>query len=177
MGFHGRSGDYIDSIGVYVKHTDLALPNSKPHTMAVVQSLDDPSVEDSIGKEVTGMVKEVLPREPGPWGGRGGNPWDDGVFAAIKQIYVHIEKTIKLDCPSEFLILICITGFYRQIQESGGHDIIQSLSFFTNRGKYGPFGDEIGTFFTSTVSKGKVVGFHGRSGVYLGAIGVHMQFF
>ncbi|KAF8391074.1 hypothetical protein HHK36_023374 [Tetracentron sinense] len=175
--------------------------------MAVVQSLDDPSVEDSIGKEVTGMVKEVLPREPGPWGGRGGSPWDDGVFSAIKQIYVHIEKTvirsiqfeynkangksvwsqrhgglgnditnlIKLDCPSEFLIRI--TGFYRQIQESGGHDIIQSLSFFTNRGKYGPFGDEIGTFFTSTVSKGKVVGFHGRSGVYLGAIGVHMQFF
>ncbi|KAF8409814.1 hypothetical protein HHK36_005893 [Tetracentron sinense] len=150
-GFHGRSGVFLDSIGVYVKHTSLALLNHKTHTMAVVQSLDDLSADDSIGKE-------------GPGVGVVGNHEMMGVFAAIKQIYVHrgniaiysiqleydktngesvwsprhgglggdITNRIKLDCPSEFLI--CITGFYRQILESGGHDIIQSLSLFTNKG-------------------------------------------
>lgn len=53
--------------------------------------------------------------------------------------------------------------------------IIKSLTFYTSRGKYGPFGDEVGKFFTSTTTEGKVVGFHGRSSMYLDAIGVHMQ--
>lgn len=34
------------------------------------------------------MVKEPAPCGPGPWGGDGGRPWDDGVFSGIKQIYL-----------------------------------------------------------------------------------------
>jgi hypothetical protein len=35
-----------------------------------------------------GVIKEPAPCGPGPWGGDGGRPWDDGVFSGIKQIYV-----------------------------------------------------------------------------------------
>jgi hypothetical protein len=35
-----------------------------------------------------GMIKEPAPCGPGPWGGDGGRSWDDGVFSAIKQIYL-----------------------------------------------------------------------------------------
>lgn len=34
------------------------------------------------------MVKEPCPIGPGPWGGDGGRPWDDGVYSGIKQIFV-----------------------------------------------------------------------------------------
>jgi hypothetical protein len=52
---------------------------------------------------------------------------------------------------------------------------LRSITLVSSRGKYGPFGDEIGTYFTSATTEGKVVGFHGRSSLYLDAIGVHMQ--
>ncbi|KAG5520537.1 hypothetical protein RHGRI_033199 [Rhododendron griersonianum] len=44
--------------------------------------------------------------------------------------------------------------------------------------KYAPFGgNKIGTYFSSTLSSGKAVGFFfGRSGSYLPAIGVHMDY-
>lgn len=35
-----------------------------------------------------GLIKEPAPSGPGPWGGDGGRPWDDGVFSGIKQIFV-----------------------------------------------------------------------------------------
>ena len=34
------------------------------------------------------MIKEPAPCGPGPWGGDGGRPWDDGVYSGIKQIYL-----------------------------------------------------------------------------------------
>ncbi|KAF8364926.1 hypothetical protein HHK36_033090 [Tetracentron sinense] len=202
VGFHGRSANFLDAIGVYVKPTSLALASSKHSPIVEAPSIE----EDSNNIEITSVVKEVLPRGPGPWGGRGGKPWDDGVFSAIKQIYVckgedviysiqfeyhgrnqesvwsqkhgrsggDTTNRIKLDFPTEFLI--CITGFHGPIDRNESFDSIRSLSFYTNKRKYGPFGDEIGIFFTSTLSKGKVVGFHGRSGVYLDAVGVHMEY-
>ena len=79
---------------------------------------------------------------------------------------------IKLEYPHE--VLTCISGYYGPIGNEHSK-VINSLTFYTSRGKYGPFGEEIGTFFTSTTTEGKVVGFHGRSSLYLDAIGVHMQ--
>ncbi|KAI8549593.1 hypothetical protein RHMOL_Rhmol06G0037200 [Rhododendron molle] len=149
------------------------------------------------------VVKEPAPCETGPWGGDGGRPWDDGVFSGIKQIYltrkeaicsIQIEYdrngqsvwsikhggdgggtpiVIKLDHPHE--VLTCISGFYGPINGNHGARVVKSLTFTTSRRKCGPYGEEIGTFFTSITTEGKVVGFHGRSGMYLDAIGVHMQ--
>lgn len=41
-----------------------------------------------------GVVKEPIPIGPGPWGGEGGKPWDDGVYTGIKQIYVTRDDFI-----------------------------------------------------------------------------------
>ncbi|KAF6163045.1 hypothetical protein GIB67_001373 [Kingdonia uniflora] len=149
-----------------------------------------------------GVIKESAPQGPGPWGGDGGRVWDDGVFCGIKQIYmtrgdyinsIQIEydrngqsvwsvrhgaageaiHQIILDYPHE--IVTCVSGYYSSMVRDEGHKVIRSLTIYTSRGKYGPFGEEIGTFFTSAVTEGKVVGFHGRSSLYLDAIGVHMQ--
>ncbi|KMT20692.1 hypothetical protein BVRB_1g006670 [Beta vulgaris subsp. vulgaris] len=149
------------------------------------------------------VVKEPAQCGPGPWGGDGGKLWDDGVFTGIKQVFltksevicsIQIEydrhgqsvwsvkhggnsgtKThrIKLEYPHE--MLTCISGYYGSVTKDDPSKVIRSLTFYTSRGKYGPFGEEIGTFFTSTTTEGKVVGFHGRSGSYLDAVGVHMQ--
>ena len=80
---------------------------------------------------------------------------------------------IKLEYPHE--VLTCISGYYGGISREEKPIVIKSLTFYTSRGKYGPFGEEIGIFFTSTITEGKVVGFHGRSSFYLDAIGIHMQ--
>lgn len=80
---------------------------------------------------------------------------------------------MKLEFPHE--VLICISGYYGSIDRDERPKVIKSLTFYTSRGKYGPFGEEVGTFFTSTTTEGKAVGFHGRSSLYLDAIGIHMQ--
>lgn len=72
-------------------------------------------------------------------------------------------------------MITCISGYYGSIGKDERPNVIRSLTFFTSRGKYGPYGEEIGAFFTSTITEGKVVGLHGRSSLYLDAIGIHMQ--
>ncbi|KAG9459248.1 hypothetical protein H6P81_003756 [Aristolochia fimbriata] len=197
VGFHGRKGWYVDSIGVHVLEGKLSLPQPPPP--APVSWADATLAEISHG-----VVKEPVPSGPGPWGGSGGRPWDDGVYNGVRQIFltrssegitsIQIEydkigqfvkssmhgsgsgeatHRIRFEYPNE--ILNCVCGYYGAVDRVDSHKVIKSLTFYTSRGKYGPFGEEIGTFFTSTTTQGKVVGFHGRCGLYLDAIGVHMQ--
>lgn len=73
--------------------------------------------------------------------------------------------------------MVGIAGYYGPIE---GVEAIRSISFYTNKDQFGPYGKESGsnyTYFASSASPGKVVGFHGRSDDYLTAIGVHMQYF
>lgn len=42
------------------------------------------------------MMKLVVPRGPGPWGGYGGKNWDDGVFKNVKDILVYIGTSINV---------------------------------------------------------------------------------
>lgn len=55
-----------------------------------------------------------------------------------------------------------------------GPNTVRSLTFHTTKRKYGPYGDEEGTFFSSYMAEGMVIGFHGRSGWYIHGIGVHV---
>lgn len=151
-----------------------------------------------------GMVKEPAAWfSSGPWGGNGGKLWDDGIFSGVKKIFlfkgeaiysIQIEydrnglsvvsarhgggvegssHTIIFQYPLEVLIGFC--GYYESLTGDEGANVIKSLTFFTNKGKYGPVGVESGKFFASTKTEGKIVGFFGKSGCYLNAIGVHMQ--
>ncbi|XP_058110557.1 jacalin-related lectin 3-like [Magnolia sinica] len=216
VGFHGRNGWYIDSIGVYVLEGKVSVsPQPTPPTNSfdtLISEVDNPQVSNKLvvakrsgpGEEVVyGVVKELVPRGRGPWGGDGGRPWDEGVFSGVKQIFltrgevmtsIQIEydrsgqsfwstkhgagggeatHMITFDYPNE--VLNCISGYYGSINSDEGHKVIRSLTFYTSKGKYGPYGEDIGTFFTSKTIEGKVVGFHGRSGLYVDAIGVRMQ--
>lgn len=56
-----------------------------------------------------------------------------------------------------------------------GPVLIRSLTFESNKRKYGSYGIEQGTYFSLPTIGGKIVGFHGKSGWYLGAIGVHLE--
>nr|CAB3478476.1 unnamed protein product [Digitaria exilis] len=239
VGFHGRSGSSIHSIGCHLnKEISTKLSKNAPSALrsitrsydsnghrysdgsagydmvlAVKDRADNYSVLTSnlpkeqyprpqMNKVITyGVVKEPIPIGPGPWGGDGGKPWDDGVYTGVKQIYItrtdfigsiqieydrsgqsvwstkhgnggQITHRIKLDYPHE--VLTCIYGYFNTCVEEGAR-VLRSITLVSSRGKYGPFGDEIGSYFTSATTQGKVVGFHGRSSLYLDAIGVHMQ--
>jgi hypothetical protein len=50
--------------------------------------------------------------------------------------------------------------------------VITSLSFITNLTTYGPFGTATGTSFSVPIEGSVVIGFHGRGGGYIDAIGI-----
>ncbi|KAJ0776776.1 putative jacalin-like lectin domain-containing protein [Helianthus annuus] len=87
-------------------------------------------------------------------------------------------KRVNLDKHDEFIT--GISGFYGPVKGYNGLETIASISFHTNKMIHGPFGEERGAgyvYFCSTPYPGKVVGFHGRNNGFLGAIGVHMEYF
>ena len=54
--------------------------------------------------------------------------------------------------------------------------VVTSLTFRTNKGRtYGPYGEETGTPFSIPAANGCIVGFWGRSGWLLDAIGVYIM--
>ncbi|XP_068657704.1 jacalin-related lectin 19 [Aristolochia californica] len=134
----------------------------------------------------------------GPWGGNGGTPWDDGSFTGVREITLVYDRCIdsirvlydksgrpflaekhggnggsltariKLQLPEEFLT--SVSGYYSPMVK-GGTPVIRSLTLKTNQRSIGPFGVEEGTPFTFPMDGGLIVGFRGRSGWYLDAIG------
>ncbi|KAK4351973.1 hypothetical protein RND71_027491 [Anisodus tanguticus] len=82
-------------------------------------------------------------------------------------------RKINIDSENEFLI--GIEGFYSPVIANGGLDAIRQIAFYTNNGKYGPYETEVGTYFSSSAARGKNVGFHGKSGVFLNAIGTQAE--
>ena len=80
---------------------------------------------------------------------------------------------IQFEYPHEFLT--CISGYYSFVAGDEWRKVVKSLTFYTNRRRYGPYGEETGTYFTSTKDEGKIIGFHERASSFLYAIGVHIQ--
>ena len=83
------------------------------------------------------------------------------------------NKQIQFEYPHEFLT--CISGYYGSVVGDECRKVVKSLTFYTNRRRYGPYGEETGTYFTSTKDEGKIIGFHGRASSFLYAIGVYVQ--
>ncbi|KAA0041597.1 hypothetical protein IC582_007372 [Cucumis melo] len=81
---------------------------------------------------------------------------------------------VRLNCPDEYLI--SIHGYHGDIYDRFGNPthVIRSLTFETNEQSLGPYGIEEGIKFSfPTTGLIKIVGFHGRSGWFLDAIGFH----
>ncbi|KAK1575137.1 hypothetical protein Q3G72_002974 [Acer saccharum] len=77
---------------------------------------------------------------------------------------------ITIDWPEEYLT--SISGTITSYQPKC---FVESLMFHTNWCTYGPFGSNNGTHFKFPVEDQVIVGFHGRCGSYLDAIGVVYQ--
>lgn len=87
-------------------------------------------------------------------------------------------QKVVFDFPSE--ILTHITGYFGSttatMKMKMGPTVIRSLTFHTTRKSHGPFGgdEQHGTFFSSCLADGRIVGFHGRAGWYIDSVGVHV---
>ncbi|RWW26949.1 hypothetical protein GW17_00008643, partial [Ensete ventricosum] len=77
---------------------------------------------------------------------------------------------IAFDLPFE--ILTHVTGYFGTTMLMGP-TAVKSLMFHTTKRGYRPYGDELGTFFSSSLVDGMIIGFHGRSGWYIDSVGVH----
>ena len=82
-----------------------------------------------------------------------------------------LVEQITFEHPHEFLTNI--SGYYGSMILRGP-TVVKSLTFYTNKKKYGPFGDEQGIPFSSGSKDGIIVGFHGRKGWFVESIGVHV---
>ncbi|KAL6890152.1 hypothetical protein ACP4OV_008915 [Aristida adscensionis] len=168
------------------------------HFECMIQDVEKLQVHDEINEttEESGIDKI------GPWGGNGGGTCDikaaslrlesvticsGTIVDALAFSYCDVSgkrhttnfwggiggsaHTICLGA-SEYIIEVSGTvGPFFLIQ-----DAITSLKFVTNRRSYGPFGVPLGTPFCSQVKKNhSIVGFFGRSGAYLHAIGVYVR--
>ncbi|PSR96896.1 Jacalin-related lectin like, partial [Actinidia chinensis var. chinensis] len=138
----------------------------------------------------------------GPWGGNGGSYWDDGSYNGVREISLAYGRCIDSICvvydkngkpvaaekhggvggnrtaeitlqyPEEFLT--SVSGHYCPVVH-GGTPVIRSLTFMSNRRTFGPYGVEEGTPFSFSTDGALIVGFKGRSGWYLDAVGFHLS--
>ncbi|TXG52223.1 hypothetical protein EZV62_021392 [Acer yangbiense] len=200
IGFYGRAGcsyaSFVNAIGVYAKPFEDSFCDSTQglfitHKVNDVMNTEVPReagpwggitgkqfddgvfssigqvnifVGDGVVRGIIGFLYNTKDGKSVESKRHGGGGRDD------EKIY-----RIKLDCSKEYIV--GITGYFGPVVENAGHEALRSITFYSNKGKYGPFGNEIGTAFSSSISDGKVVGFHGRSGCYLCALGVHMEYF
>lgn len=146
------------------------------------------------------IQNELILIKFGPYGGKGGDAWEEKAFTRIRAfliwhkewIYsfqIHYEKNGELiwsmkhggdggyrsevvfDHPDEYLV--SLHGYYSYIGNWGiAATVVRSLTLETNKRSYGPFGEEDGTKFSFPTGT-KFSGLHGRSGHYLDAIGPH----
>ncbi|XP_054804790.1 mannose/glucose-specific lectin-like isoform X2 [Prosopis cineraria] len=136
----------------------------------------------------------------GPWGGPGGNRWSFKTDGGIAGITINFGDNIKSisfkdasgavsgtfrgrnpnDWGEEIKIefswplekLKSVSGTYGHYK---GLLVIMSLSLTTNFNSYGPFGTPTGEHFSVSIEDGDIVGFHGRCGHYLDALGIFVQ--
>ncbi|KAF3522766.1 hypothetical protein F2Q69_00047353 [Brassica cretica] len=182
LGFHGRAGYAIDAIGAYF------------HTGSQGGEGGDPS---------KGGPKPVVPVKMGPLGGDRGNEFNDVGFDGVKRVAVAADEFsvtyIKIEYVKDGKVEIREHGTSRgQVKEfsvdypndnftavGGSYDhiftydttLITSLYLTTSRGFTSPlFGEMKGTEFEFKGENGeKLIGFHGRAGHAIDAIGAYFD--
>lgn len=80
---------------------------------------------------------------------------------------------MQIDLNDSDEYLTSISGYIRS--SSSCPTVIRSLTFQSNKRTIGPFGDEKGAYFSSPTTGGKIIGFYGRSGDHLDAIGAYFE--
>ncbi|XP_059638038.1 jacalin-related lectin 3-like [Cornus florida] len=167
VGFFGRAGVRLDSIGVYIKPFPTIIPSVGPFGATLRdggQQWDD---------EIYSTVREIT-------------IYSGWVIDSIQVVYDlegrlvsgkkhggdggQANPVVKLDYPDEFLV--SIWGYCGQVANMV---CIRSLGFQSNKRMFGPFGVEEGEKFEIPSTGGKIIGFHGSSHDYLTSIGVYLD--
>ncbi|KAK7830998.1 jacalin-related lectin 19, partial [Quercus suber] len=107
-------------------------------------------------------------------GGLGGNLTAEEPYFPISKTILFFFNVfqIKLQYPEEFLVTV--SGHYCPVVH-GGSPVIRSLTFRSNKRTFGPFGIKEGTTFSFSMDGGLIMGFNGRSGWHLDAIGFRLS--
>nr|CAB3462004.1 unnamed protein product [Digitaria exilis] len=187
VGFFGRAEGNLNAIGVYIsnsKFTDATQENSTNHATTSPQPLI--------------ITKEAGPIKIGTWGGDGGEEFDvreapkrlesvtiragyvvDAIgFSYIDQLgEKHTvgpcggnggnDTTIQL-APSEY-----VKNFYGTIGDFEGNWVVASLTIEANIETYGT--DQSTHFSIPLPKDASIVGFFGRAGALLDALGVYVS--
>lgn len=94
-------------------------------------------------------------------------------YLFVQMVFLLLQ--IKF-APSQFLLEVSgtIGPFVWAVA-----DVVQTLTLVTNAGRYGPFGQVGGgtPFHSSIQSNDRIVGFFGRGGMFVYAIGVYVRHF
>ncbi|XP_056841822.1 myrosinase-binding protein 2-like [Raphanus sativus] len=182
LGFHGRAGYSIDAIGVYFDTGSQGGQGSDPSK---------------------GGPKPVVTGKMGPLGGDKGNEFNDVGFDGVKKItvgadefsvtYIKIEyvkdgkseirehgtsrgqlKEFSVDYPNDNITTV--GGSYNHIF-TYDTTLITSLYFTTSKGFTSSlFGEKKGKDFVFKDENGrKLLGFHGRAGYSIDAIGAYFD--
>ncbi|TVU22011.1 hypothetical protein EJB05_31687, partial [Eragrostis curvula] len=202
VGFFGRAATFVHAIGIYTSHSppDIAVSSRAQVEMGndwMEANFDPETIEEGDRDD-----DENAPSKIGPWGGNGGMPHDmkvvphrmesmtvcsDAVVNSLAFSYNDRNGKQQMLGPwgtpggSSYTIrlgafehLKGIIGTFGPFDAAG--NIITSLTITTNLRRYGPFGRGGGTEFTVPVEvHGSVVGFFGRAGTYLDALGVYIR--
>ncbi|KAG2285279.1 hypothetical protein Bca52824_044883 [Brassica carinata] len=167
VGFHGRSDNAIDALGVYL----------------VLDSLTTPFPLYKLDAQ----------------GGTEGRVWDDGSFDGVRAVrvcqddhritYLEFEydkggKSEKLhhgvkggtssefvlDCPNEYIKSVEVTYDEPKLFQN---TVITSLTFQTSSGRTSFFGYKVGKKFVLEQKDHRLVGFHGKEGDAIDALGAY----
>ncbi|RCV15904.1 hypothetical protein SETIT_3G095300v2 [Setaria italica] len=194
VGFFGRAGANLEAIGVYVKSTNIDTIEE------TTSNLDTCSPDEPI------IIAEAVPIKIGAWGGDGGTEFDvteppkrlqsmtiragdsiDSIgFSYIDEAgKKHSEgpfggtggqlTTIKF-APLEYVKKF--SGTIGRAVGSGEMLFVASLEIETNVKKYGPYGKEDNDYpFSIPLPENtSVVGFFGRAGRLIDAVGVYIYY-
>ncbi|XP_010545655.1 PREDICTED: myrosinase-binding protein 1-like [Tarenaya hassleriana] len=171
-GFHGSAGNELNSLGAYF----VPISSSSPGSSA--------------------------PLKLEAKGGNGGESWDDGAHDGVRKVLVgqgdssvvyvkfeyekggeivardHGKKTLLE--PEEFVLghdeyITSVEVYYEKVYGTPS-DVIMALIFKTSKGRTSqPFGIVSGTKAVLDGKGGKLLGFHGRAGEVLNAIGAYFS--
>ncbi|KAJ4786460.1 jacalin lectin family protein [Rhynchospora pubera] len=161
IGFHGRSGQLLLAIGVYVKAFVKLGPLGGSGGFLKDMDPSDISRIVKIGVRHGGVIDSIVVHYE-----RNG----------------HVESTELWGTEEGELTEISLEANEYLIDVSGhvgidnGYTILKSLRLQTNLRTYGPYGAEEGQYsFEFSVQGGQIIGFHARSGHFIDALGVYVK--
>nr|C0HM44.1 RecName: Full=Mannose/glucose-specific lectin; AltName: Full=Protein PNL [Parkia nitida] len=168
-GFHGKSGWYLDGIGIYVKpRAGQGSIFIAPHGQSggFPWSYEANEGINAIVIYASGNISKPAFRDTSGLNSatQGGvNPKDFG----------EKKNTVSILHPSSFLT--SIGGQYAQYKFKDLFTTVTGLGFTTNLATFGPFDKLSATSFSQPIHNNMVAGFHGRAGDYLDAIGIFVK--